>query len=448
MKTANLRTFYTLILTQTLSLIGSRISGLAIGIWVFQQTGNATPFALVSFFSVIPLVLASGVAGALADRWNRRYMMALADAGQALGTLLLLVSFTSGAFALWHLYVVTLIQAIFATFQSPAFSASITLLVPEDQRDRANAIQQLSGPLAGVIAPILAGAIFAWIGVSGAILIDMLTFLVALVVVLSITIPQPKQTAEGRATRGGLLRESLGGLRFLLSRRVLFGLMLFVSLVNFMFSGVGTLATPYLLARTGDAATVGLLLGVMNLGAIAGGITMSVWGGTRPRIHTIMPGLLVSCAFMIVVGMGQNPLVLGAAMLAFIFPMPMINASFMSMLQAKVPPDLQGRVFAVVGQLSMLLTPIAYLLVGPLADTVFEPAAQGPNWQFFAPIVGSGLGAGIGLMFVISGAFIGIGALMIYGLPAIRAMEANLPDYVAEAAEPEAQPISPEASPA
>src|SRR5687768_9288843 len=96
--TYNMRTFYTLILTQVFSLIGSRISGLAISIWVFKQTGDATPLALVSFFFIVPQILVSGFSGALADRWDRRYVIMISDAGQALGTVLLLISFASGGF--------------------------------------------------------------------------------------------------------------------------------------------------------------------------------------------------------------------------------------------------------------------------------------------------------------------------------------------------------------
>src|SRR5689334_4312851 len=169
--TYNMRTFYTLILTQTFSLIGSRISSLAIGMWVFSQTGNATPLTLVAFFHILPTVLASTLSGLLADRWNRRYVMALSDTGQAIGTVLLLFSFLSGNFQLWHLYAVALIQSIFGVFQGPAFQASVTLLVPDGQRDRANAIQQVTGPAAGIIAPALAGVIYTLVGITGSIVI-------------------------------------------------------------------------------------------------------------------------------------------------------------------------------------------------------------------------------------------------------------------------------------
>ena len=439
-----MRTFYILILTQVFSLIGSRISGLAIGIWVYAQTGNATPLALVAFFAVVPQVVASGASGVLADRYDRRYVMVLADAGQAFGTLLLLISFLSGDFRLWHLYAVTLIQAVFAVFQGPALGASITMLVPEEKRDSANALIQLTGPSAGIIGPAVTGFIYAAVGVTGAILIDLLTFLVAVAVVLGVHIPRPEQTEEGRAMQGTVWKEALGGLSYLWSRRTLFFLLLHISLLNFLISGAGVLLTPYILARTGSETTLGLLMSVMNVGAIAGGVLMSVWGGTRPRIHTIMPGIIVAGLFMIGIGMGQSALAMGLFMLLLMVPIPMINAAFSSMLQTKVAPDIQGRVFAVVGQLSLMMSPIAYLLAGPLADTVFEPAVGTPGWSRIAPLVGNGTGAGMGLIMVIGGGLAVVTTVIVYALPRIRSLEADLPDYTPVIA---AEELLPEASP-
>lgn len=424
--------FYLIILTQTISIIGSRISGLAIGFHIFNETGEATPLAMVSFFAFIPMVLASSLSGVLADRWDRRYVMMLSDAGQALGTLLLLISFSSGAFEVWHLYVITLIQGIFGVFQGPAFQASVTMLVPDNQRDRANAIMQLTGPMAGIIAPAVAGFIYAAASVTGAIMVDLFSFTLAMIVVFVVRIPAPPQSAEGKAAQGSLWKEISGGFRYLYQRRTLFSLMLFISIVNFLFGTTMPLQTPYLLSRTGSPEVMGALMSVMNIGALAGGIIIGIWGGTRPRMHTMMPGLIVSALSMAVMGMSQTPLALGITMFIMMLPLPMINALFMSMIQSKVAPDMQGRVFAVLNQLSMLLMPLAALLAGPLADRVAEPAVNQAGWEQIAPLVGSTPGSGIGLIFLVFGGLLALSSLLVYALPAIRRMEANLPDYVVE----------------
>ena len=430
-----LRTFYILILTQTFSFIGSEMTSFAVGIWVFKETGSATPLAMAAFFAALPRIITSSFAGVMADRWDRRYVMVIADAGQAVGTLLLMISFLTGHFQVWHLYVVAAIQSAFGIFQGPAFQASVTMLVPDEKRDRANAMQQLRGPAAGIIAPTLAGLLFAVVDAPGVMAIDLFTFLVAILVVWLVHIPRPEQTEEGRAMQGTVWQESLVGFRFLWARRPLFVLVFCATLVNFFFNAVGVLFTPYVLSITGSEATLGVLMSVMSAGAIAGGVIMGVWGGTRPRVHTILPGIVVVGVFFALFGVTRSPVAMGIALIGLMLPLPIVNAAFNSVLQVKTPPDVQGRVFAAVMQLAMLFTPISYLFAGPLADNVFEPAIGGAGWDAVAPLVGTHAGAGIGLMTVIAGVMVAITGLLFYAMPNMRGMEATLPDYKAVAAD-------------
>jgi MFS transporter, DHA3 family, macrolide efflux protein len=436
----NLRTFYTIILTQTLSLIGSRISGLALGIWLFKETGDATPLALVAFFFILPQVVLQSFAGVLADRWDRRHVMALSDAGQALGTILLLGLFVSGAFQIWHLYLITCIQSVFGVFQGPAFSASVTMLVPDEQRDRANAIMQMSNPAAGIIAPAIAGLVFAAIGVTGAIIVDLSSFLLAVIVILSVHIPRPRKTEEGAKLSGTVWQEMISGLRYLWERPSLFWLIMMAMALNFIMNMSGVLMTPYLLARTGNEASYGLIMSVFNVGMLAGAIVISVWGGTRPRMYTIIPSLFMTCAAVIFFGMAQSTWLLAFTAFMTLFPNAFVNILLQSMLQTKVAPDVQGRVFGSVGQLAMLMTPIAYLIAGPLADKIFEPMVGQAGWQLVAPFVGNSAGAGMGLIFVLSGSIALVMSIVLFSFPMIRNIESLLPDYVAQPAQDELVP--------
>lgn len=426
----NLRTFYTLILTQTFSQIGSRMTALALGIYVYNQTGEATPLALVALFSFLPQALISSVAGVLADRWDRRYVMVLSDAGQVLGTLVLLGMFLTGNFSLPLLYAITLIQAVFGVFQYPAFQASVTMLVPDSQLDRANAIQQLTGPVAGVIAPAIAGVLYSAVGVEGVILFDIVTFTAAVIVVMLIRIPRPEQTEVGKAMQGSFLKETLGGFRFLLERRTLFAVMLVMSMVNFLFSGATILFTPYLLARTNSEATMGLLLAILDLGAIVGAVAIGVLGSGKYRIHVVMLGIMFGSVLLSLIGISRTPLTLGITLFAMTLPMPAVNAIFMSIMQTKTPPDIQGRVFASIGQVSMLLIPLSYLVVGPLSDQIFEPAVGTAGWERVAPLVGESAGAGMGLIMLIAGVIVFAITGLIYAIPRVRSLERDLPDYL------------------
>ncbi|MEL6406079.1 MAG: MFS transporter [Chloroflexota bacterium] len=426
----NLRTFYTIALTQVLSIIGSRISALALSIYVFTETQSATPIALVMFFIIVPQILLSGVGGALADRWNRRLLMLLADVGQAAGTILLLASFVSGTFEIWHLYVIVTIQSMFSAFQRPALQASITMLVPDEQRDRANAIQQMGGPIANIIAPAVAGLLFSAFGVVGAILIDLATFLIAVLVISRVSIPQPKQTAEGAMLKGSLFKESFYGLQYIWARKGLLGLVLFFAMINLLATGYSALETPYLLARTQDTSVLGILLSISSAGALIGGILYGVWGGTKSRIHTVMGAMMLAMLGLVLLGMSQTWWMLALSTLLLMTPLPMINAAAASIIQATVAPDVQGRVFAALQQISMLMMPIGMLAVGPLADHVFEPAVGGAGWARFAPFVGTSFGSGMGLLIMIAGGIAFVLTILAYSVPVIRNVEKSLADSV------------------
>ncbi len=438
MQNRSARAYWTLFITQTLSMIGSRMSGFAIGIFIYHQTGDATPLALIAFFETVPFLLLGNIGGMVADRFDRRKVLFVANVCQAIATLFLIWAFGSGDFQTWHVYLVAAINSAVNAFLTPAFIASLSQLIPDAQRDRMNALNEMAGPLAGVLAPGLASALYAPFGAQGVLLLDLFSFLIAAVGAVIIFLPRVEQSAAGKAAAGNPLRELAGGLSFLWGRKLLLGLILYFTAINFAFTMATVLVTPYVLARTNSDAALGAIASVMNVGAILGAVVMGVWGGTRPRIHTIMISVLVTASAIMVWGTSRSALVLGVASFIALFPLPMINAAIMSILQVKTPHDLQGRIFALVNQFSMALMPVAQLLIGPLADGLEKNAVGTPGWSAVAGLVGEGKGAGIGLIAVVAGGSILIMTLIVYALPKIRHMEAILPDYAPPQGEPDA----------
>lgn len=429
-KDAKFRIFLIIIVTQTFSILGSQISSLAVGIKVFNDTDQATPLALVAFFSIIPRLISSNFAGILADRWNRKKVMILSDTGQAIATLLLLLSFASGSFELWHLYATAVLSSIFGVFQAPAFSATVTMLVPDEKRDLANTIQQLQGRSAGIIAPIIATFLYVAVGVTGVLVIDLLTFLVAVGILITVTIPQPKQKKTKEKLT--IWQDMWSGFRFMIDRRPLFYVILYATFLNFMFSSAAILFTPYILTLTDSETTLGILMAIMSAGPIVGGVLFTRWKYTIKRIHIYYLSILFTALMLVFLGIARTPLTLGIVMFFAIFANPAANAVFMSLLQAKTPPEMQGRVFAAILQLAMLANPLAFLVAGPLADKVLEPAVGTSSWSIVAPLVGNEPGAGMGLLMVINGTIMIIVGLVIYRIPMMRRLEEDLPDYIPE----------------
>ena len=401
-----MRDFYRIVLTQTLSLLGSRMSAVALGIYVFTTTGQATPLLLVSFFAELPGMLGSSLAGVMVDRWDRRRVMMLADAGQAAASLFLLIAFTTGRFELWMLYAASLAQGVFAIFQGPAQSAAFTLLVPETRRDRANGIREMAFPLAGVAAPALAGALYPLAGVAGIILVDLLTFGVAVAAIWGARIPRPPVSPEGLAVTGGLLAELQGGLRYIARMPGLLAFLLYEMTIYFLLNGSLALDLPYVISRTESEAIAGVLLGLTSLGALIGATLVAVKGRVYRRMAVLLAGIAFSGVMFLFFGTAHAPLRLGLSMFLIFIPLPIEGALATSVLQTRVPPDIQGRVFAVREQLGYLGATLSFLLVGPLIDRVLEPAVGGPRWDAVAPLVGDTPGSGMGLLLVVTGVLI------------------------------------------
>ena len=429
-----LRTYYLLVATQAVSRLGSHVSFFAVGIAVFMKTSHATPIAIIAFCQTLPMLLGAGFAGALADRYDRRLLLILANLGFVATSGLLLASFVSGVFQLWQLYALTLINSAIGTLEQPALQASVAMLVPDTHRDRANAIGQMTGPAANAVAPMLAGLLYALIGVPGAILIDLATFAVAVLVLMAVRIPMPASTDEGAAMAGAVWSQAFDGFAYLRRRPTLMGLALLVSIVSLLMGALGVLILPYPLARTHSTLAFGIVLASADVGMIAGSAAMAAWGGTRPRIHTVMLALFVAGLLLAVAGVARNTPELAAAFFAFMFMLPFVNTASTSIFQVKVAPDVQARVFAATGQIATLTMPLAYLIAGPLTDRVAEPAVRSPGWRAVAWLVGGEAGAGMGLLLVCGGLATAALSLIAYALPAMRGLEVALPDHEAASA--------------
>lgn len=420
---------------QVISLLGTAITGFALTIWAWQITGQATALALVGFFTFAPALLVTPFAGALVDRWNRKFVMMLSDLAAILSTIVVFLLFWTGNLQIWHLYVTGAFSGAFGAFQFPAYSAAVTTMVSKEQYGRASGMLSTAQFASNIFAPVVAAILLGIIGIAGILAIDVFTFLIAIGALLIVYVPQPVVTQEGQKSRGSFWKESVYGFRYILERPSLLALLLVFFFVNLLAPFAFTLLSPMLLARTGnDATALGIVQSAIGVGGLVGGMVLSIWGGPKRRIHGILTGLILVTLGVLLIGLGRSPLIWALAAFFTIFFVPIINGSSQAIWQTKVAPDVQGRVFAARGMIAQIGAPVAMLLAGPLADRVFEPAMMsgGSGAPLFGWLVGTGPGAGMSLMFVIAGAlgmFVGLGG---YAIPIVRNVEDILSDHVVE----------------
>ncbi len=428
-----MRAFYVLWAGQFVSIFATRMTNFAITLWAWDLTGTATGLVLVGVISFLPGVLLSPFAGTLTDRWNRKLVLAISDTGAAISTALLLILFLSGRAQIWHLYLTGAIAGAFGAFQYPAYAAVVTTMVPKEQFSRANALGTVVGSASGIAAPLLAGALLAVIDIPAIMVIDLLTFGVAMLTLAVIHIPQPKISEEALAGRGSVWAETRHGLKYVLARKSLTAIFLLFTASNIHAAFGYPMMTPMILAKTGDDALIlGMTRSAGSLGFLAGGLIMSVWAGPRKRIHAVNLSFILwglVGAFVFGPAWSLPAWLIGSFTMAVFNPI--INSAYIAILQAKVEQDLQGRIFGLENAISTISFPLGQLLAGQLADRVFEPAlAEGGSLTAtLGSVFGTGPGAGIGVVIVIGGVIAILNGLAGYLIEPIREIESLLPDH-------------------
>jgi MFS family permease len=418
---------------QIVSLLGTEMSNFGLTLWAYKVTGKATPLAMIGFFFIGPLVILGPFVGVLVDRGNRKIMMMLSDLGAALASAIVLVLFATGSLQIWQLYITAAISGTLQGFQWPAYSAAITLMLPKEQYARANGMMEMAGSASMVFAPLLAGALIGPLGLAGLLIIDLASAAVAIGALLVIHVPQPAQTEAGREAAGSFFKEAAYGFRYIFARPSLLGLQA-VFLVGNFFAGLAyAVMAPMILGRTGNNQLVfGSVQSAGAIGGVIGAVGMSTWGGFKRRVHGVLLGWFCSSLLgQVVLGLGRGLAVWAVGSFVWTLFNPLINASNQAIWQAKVAPDVQGRVFTARQFIAWLVLPVTQLLAGPLADRVLEPAMAdgGRLVPLFGWLVGTGAGAGIGLLFVLTGVMAAVVGLGGYLFSVVRNAEEILPDH-------------------
>jgi len=426
-----MRTFIVTWLGQIASTLGSGLTDFALGVWIYETTGSATLFAINAAIWLVPNIALSPLAGILADRWDRRLVMLLSDTGAGISSLFVAAMLLTGELEVWHVYVAVFFNSAFSTFQWPAYSAATSLLVPKEHLGRAGGMTQIGEAISQLATPAIAGALFVSVGLKTILLIDVLTYLVALVTLIAVRFPQPEATEEGRTGKGSFWKEAAYGWTYIRQRPGLLGLLVVFASLNFLGSTSSSLYTPLVLGMT-TPDRLGYINSIGGLGMLAGTLLMSTWGGPKRRIYGIFAAETLTGLATLLFGLRLSIPSIAVSNFWFLFGMPISNGCSQAIWQTKVAPDVQGRVFSIRSMIAFSIMPIAYAVAGPLAEQVCEPlmAEGGALADLFGPVIGVGPGHGVALIFVVAGALYLLTALIILIHPRIRRVEDELPDTI------------------
>jgi DHA3 family macrolide efflux protein-like MFS transporter len=365
--------FFTIWTGQAFSLIGSRVVQFALVWWLTQLTGSATVLATASLVALIPEIFLGPIAGAYVDRWNRRIVMIVADGLIALASLWLVYLFWMDAAQVWHVYVIMLVRAVGGSFHWPAMQASTSIMVPKEHLARVAGLNQTMNGALNIVGPPLGALLMEVLLLYGVMLVDVGTAMLAILPLFFVHVPQPKRDDRGveGAESPTIWADMREGLRYIWGWPGLMALIGMAMIVKIALTPAFSLL-PLLVSEhfNGDAAQLSLLEAVSGVGIVAGGLILSVGGGFRRKIYTTMMGIVVLGLGFVVLGFTPGSLFWMALASTFVVGLmiPLIDGPIMAILQGTVAPEIQGRVFTLMGSLLWITSPFGLAVAGPVSD--------------------------------------------------------------------------------
>lgn len=396
-----LKTFIILWLTQTLSSLGSSMTGFALVIWLYNDSGSALTTALLTVCSYAPYVIVSIFAGAISDKWNKKAVMLVCDSFAALTTVCVLILFKTGSLEVWHLYILNALNGLMNSVQSPASDVATTLLTPEKHYQKTSAMRYFSNSLVSILTPVLAAAIVSFAGLDAVIAFDLATFAVAFTVFLFfIKIPEAPQNENGKET---LIRSAKSGVSYLGRNKGILCMILFLSAINFIAS-IYNAALPALILSKGNEAALGAVSSSAGIATLIGSVIATFFPKPKSRSKTICACLIVSMStenFLLAFGNNTIAWCIGAV-LGWLF-IPLMSANYDVIFRSTVPKEMLGRVYSVRNTLQFFSIPVGYFLGGFLVDKVFEPFMAGTKNALLLNIFGTEKGSGAAFLFFVIG---------------------------------------------
>ncbi|NMD38536.1 MAG: MFS transporter [Christensenellaceae bacterium] len=414
--------FLILWLGDLIASIGSGMTAFGLGVYVWQLTGSALDVGMVETAALLPAILLAPIAGVLADRYDRRLLMVLGDFVSALGLILMLILMALGNIKVLQIVFCVGFNSVFVSLLSPAFKATITDLLSEEEYTKASGMMGISSSSKFLISPVLGGIIMAAFGMEVILLIDIFTIFITIMAILAVR----KSIAVKSTVKKefNFIRDLKEGWLVIVESKGVVVLISLVSLLMFYLGFIQMLSKPMILSFTNEQVT-GLMQTICALGMMVSSIVIG--GGILKKNYVNV--LVLSCvvAGVAMAGFGATTTIPVIVVFGFIFfaSLPYATASIDVLIRKSIDNEKQGRAWGLISLISQLGFVLAYILSGVLTDYVFEPALKegGILANSIGRLIGTGEGRGIGFLLIIAGAGLVITALFTSKSKSIRQLE-------------------------
>lgn len=398
-----LKTFFILWSTQSLSQLGSAMTNFALTLWLYQQTGSALKTAFLSICSYAPYVCMSIFAGALSDRWNKKKVMLVCDTFAACCTILVLILLKKELLMPWHMYLLNAVNGLMNTIQQPAGDVAMTLITPKKHYQRTSGLRSFSNSLVTILNPVIATSLFAFAGMDAVIYVDLATFGTAfLALLLFVRIPE----ITGEKAGEPFLESVKAGLRYLQNNPMILVLILFLAGVNLVASAFDAALPALILPReNGGEKVLGIVTSSAGIATLAGSLIVTMLPAPKNRIRVIYVTMLISLSTEnYLLAFSRTPFLWCLGQIIGWLLVPVMSANLDVILRTTIPENMQGRVYSCRNTLQFFTIPVGFFLGGYMVDEICEPIMKAASaGGLLSRLFGEGKGSGAAMVMLILG---------------------------------------------
>ena len=400
-----LKTFLILWSTQSLSQLGSAMTGFALTLWLYEKTGSALQTALLSVCSYTPYVVMSIFAGALSDRWDKKKVMLVCDTLAACCSVAVLILLKVDLLRPVHMYILNALTGLMNTVQQPASDVAMTMITPKKYYQKTSGLRSFSSSLVTILNPVFATALFAFAGMDIVIYVDLATFAIAFFALLfGVRLPMPEK--REKAGRESFLETVRAGLACLKENELVLVLILFLAGVNFVASAFDAVLPALILSRENGGETVlGIVTSCAGIAMLFGSLIVTALPAPKNRVRVIYLTMLFSLGTEnFLLAFTELPVLWCIGQIIGWLLVPVMNANLDVILRTTIQVDMQGRVYSCRNTLQFFTIPIGLFLGGFMVDHFCEPVmAASPAQGMLVRLFGTGKGSGAAMMMFILG---------------------------------------------
>ncbi len=404
-----MKKFYAILANTLAASLTNTFVWFAITFWVYLETTSVIATSVMAGVYTITVAASGFFLGSLVDRYKKRTAMLLSSICSLLLYAIACIIYVStppqvftdpGSPALWFLVILALFGAIVGNIRSIALSTLVTILIPEETRDKANGLVGTANGVAFLAASVFSGLAIGYLGVFWVLAIAVILTVAAILHLWTITIPEYTIVHTEANTDKIDIRGTISVIQLVPG---LFGLIFFHTFNNFLGGVFMSLMDAYGLLLV-SVQVWGALWGFLSLGFIVGGLLVARKGlGTSP-LRTLFRANIVMWSICIVFTLQASIVLLAVGMFVWLCLIPVVEASEQTILQKVIPPERQGRVFGFAQSVEQAASPITAFIIGPIAQFIFIPfMTTGAGVGMIGSWFGTGADRGIALVFTMAG---------------------------------------------